>query len=852
LIKNKINQNISHTKKNNNINEDKFDLFEDGTSEHEDNTTPISLLRRFLKDNQYLFYVHKKLIHHQYKLCKLEFTIENLNQKVLDFQSIFEWNRDTNLERFMFGLKKQKFMEIYNSDVDKFLIIKSLLIRIKFGYELIEVFNILNNERLIFASQLFIDTHIDFMNFIIENDVYDDSKLNNSDGQYTNDFDTPFKKYYPYDYRFVYCGDLPDLTTCIDLGNIWYDNKPKIKSVILYLIHVFASKTIKHKCSERNFLRILIEKYFVLCPILKDIYKFIICLSLLGNYPHATYRTEFTKRLQIVSLFHTNKNKLSDDIFYKWIVENDLLVVFITKEFHLYLVKSQYTLDIIMEDTKNWKETKMITIKAMNMIRSMISNIQFHNEIIDEHNSKYDLYYTIKESKSCFAIIRNQLGLLNQKVSILLNKLKKGNFLDFILFWINKFYEKNIVNKNSTVPIKNEDNIEKDIIYYIELTAFYVVHKYKDFIPTKFLKYFGVSENGFNKIRDFYFKYEKMEIPDNSIWCLLEDIYNFDKKDFFIIKLYFEHIKKNKSIKLYPFTQKHFENILYSSRIKNIIEPWNDLETTIDRNYFCLICKKWACPVVDPSISKSKVHIHSIGKQKALRDLYTNKLYCGKQVNSITIKTFIENNLYFHEGEISDQSVAKQIRNHKSSINCSTIPLMPINLSASIISIHGKKWALCEICCQPTIYEEAKFSTNGFTCCMHPFNPNISKAMTSNNQTKSDLLLDAKDELIRNRIKHGIIKEKSDIDYCVYCGNLCDDKNEKITLKIIDDIKKTYEIKISSLCNYDYDLIKNKSKIFSNFVIFKSDLFDQLRNSRLKAQTKSRVNKKASQKLQNR
>jgi hypothetical protein len=791
----------------------------DGTYDHPNDTVPVSLLRRYFTAMKSGSKINAVIDHNiwEYILCKIEYTMDAISSGKINFQKFFKWNIESATQDNLYGLSKECAEWIYGSPDKEFTIMKSVLVRVEFGHRLMRFFSVEEDKTMLFASQLFIDTHLDLMVHVVRSGVFtNEGLLDNYKSEV--DIQSSFTKYYPHDSRFAYCGDAPDFTTCADLGNIWFDIRPRIRNLISYIIHIFCSKTLKHKCSKRNFLRILIKKYVDDFPVLNEIYKMIIEISLMGNYPHANFRTNFVKRLEIRQEFHHVRQFDDNQTFHKWMKANEEMIVCITKEFHMYTVVAMYALDIRMEETKNWKSIKMICVKSMDMIRSMISNFKLNSNVFN------GVVPSFTEEDAVFQLtlrIKDRLAVLEQKMSVLLDKLKKCNFLNLMLSYIEKFYQSVIVDKKSTVYIGSESVLSQEVVQGIETVATYVSLKYNNFVPTRYLKCFGISEQSYEEIRDFYYRYEALNTPDNSVKAVLENIYQRSKEDFFIIRTYFQGIKKCRSVEVFPFTMEQYESAMYSLKVKRMVEPWMPLTEEHTRYYFCVVCNKWACPIVDPNCLSSVVNIFSLGKEKVSRDPYTKQLFCGKQITSITIKNTIETDVYFFEGEIDDEGLAKQIRTHKSSVNCTTVPLCWVQFFGKIIRIGGKGWAACSICTQPTVFEGAKFGANGFTCCFHENPPTKKRKFAVAADTKST------DPLIKARNQVGFDYKLEAKIYCVYCGKLAQENSQ-----IIKTVDKNNEYGEAILCGHDYELVKDSINVDN--ILFKENLFAQLNEARTK------------------
>jgi hypothetical protein len=479
----------------------------------------------------------------------------------------------------------------------------------------------------------------------------------------------------------------------------------------------------------------------------------------------------------------------------------------------MYTVVSNYAIDKKMEETKNWSDIKIICVRSMDMIRSTISNYRLYNMFQQQPDK------TLANSVGIFEAlekIKEKLAVLEQRMSVLLDKLKKCNFLNLMLFYIDKYYQVNIVNKKSTVSVGSESVLSKEIIAAIDKVSMYAAVKFKTFVPTKYLKCFGISKEAYEEIRDFYFRYEIMNTPDNSVRGILENIYKRDPADFFILRSYFQGIRKYRNIEIYPCSLDHMNETLYSTKIKRMIEPWVPLQEKHTRYYLCVACGKWACPVVDPSSLPSIVNIFSLGKEKVSRDPFTDCLYCGKQVTSITIKNLLESRAYHYQGNIEDEGIAKAIRTHKDTINCSTVPLIYVRLACCIVSVGGKKFGSCSVCCQPTVFEGAKFGPNGFTCCFHESH-STKKIKGVQNKLVSN------DPLIRARMEVGFNQKSENMIYCAYCSKFC----EFGTFQVVK-LMEVKEARFSEaiLCANHYDLVKDIINVGN--ILFKDTLFEIL------------------------
>ena len=239
-----------------------------------------------------------------------------------------------------------------------------------------------------------------------------------------------FELNYPFDNRVNFYGSLPDLTSTIDLGNIWYDIRPlnndKLKSIIYSIIHLISSKPQNHKCQIRNFTKIIYD-YSQEYPILIILFALILEISLLGNYIYSIEKISFLKRIEIRDFFrdyynidlfkqsslimspNDDMNNKQIEFLLKWMNENEQYVYYSTKEFYIFLCEYQYVIDKMLIETSNWLETKIIIKKSMDFIRNKLNN---------------DVNF--------LHIMEDNIEIIQKFISFFKSKLKKFDFIDIL------------------------------------------------------------------------------------------------------------------------------------------------------------------------------------------------------------------------------------------------------------------------------------------------------------------------------------------------------------------------------------------------------------------------------------
>jgi hypothetical protein len=822
--------------------------------DHPRDTIPVSVLRQFIQKR----FPSKWEKTYKYVLCDFNETLSYAKKRALPYDNITRWmytnlkncDPDESKERHTYGFDHTVIEKIspVPDESDNFDIIRSLIARIHAGHKFMNWCIRENDRKLKFCAQLFIDSHLDLSIYVTKHGVYEDTRLLHPYDNMEYIIMSALDTYYPFEDRFAYFGNLPDMTTCIDMGNLWYDVRPKSKSLISALIHIIACKPLNHKCQWRNFIEILwdyVSKY----PVISDLYRLLIEVSLMGNYPYAEVRPSFIHRMDIRKAFGygssvdefsqaaTNKSSstttassisfsckqlITDNELFLWMTENEHIICQITTEYYMYNVITQHALDSVLEYYDHWKNVKQLIRKGTDIIRREVNNFDIFSKCITDDKQSTPV---LPPAVNCFESTKRELQLIHQKTLVYISKLKKTGFIDIIITELNKYNERNVINKYSTSPQTSEmylqsskANIDKintvsedggssnesstesndQFMHFMNLVCEHVASLRTNRIETKWLKCLGITPNGYEYIRDLYYRYECEDIADNSISKDIDKIFKNSERDFHLIRVYVKTIQKLRSVRSYVLSSDYGVNQLKALRAKRCMMWWEQTPEDIDLFYYCSSCKKWAAPVVDSRDEKKRLNYHALGREKALYDPHTKQLYCGKQTTSISVKKYMDNGTYFATHDISDTRIAKTIRNHKENLSCNGVPLIGVHMLNICQKLDDKKWALCEICGWLTQYEGAKFGSNGFTCGMHDVTPkkkpimynkdtiagrkaknfSLNSNTTDNNSITEPRATEEDNEdfmklLEQSRLDHGLKEIANELDYCVYCGLLC-------------------------------------------------------------------------------
>jgi hypothetical protein len=115
----------------------------------------------------------------------------------------------------------------------------------------------------------------------------------------------PLLTFWPLSINVSTFEELPDITPAISSTNYWYEGSQKREKSFMHTAfsHLFISKLLHTRCSNRNFMDIA-QNYFSIYPALFNYFKICNEVSRLGNYPGVMYRPSFGTRVRTYITFH--------------------------------------------------------------------------------------------------------------------------------------------------------------------------------------------------------------------------------------------------------------------------------------------------------------------------------------------------------------------------------------------------------------------------------------------------------------------------------------------------------------------------------------------------------------------
>jgi len=611
--------------------------------------------------------------------------------------------------------------------------------------------------------QLFIDTHLDLATAMHRRGAYSDSDVT---GIYTNDEEiarSVLETHMPHDMRVEHYGALPDIGACLDHGNIWFhvDLRPRVNNVWEAIVHLFASKTLSHKCQGRNYVRILYQyacSYSALMPLL----RVVLLVSLLGNYPFCGARPRFAMRMHV--LHSMRLHVLTDSQLLLWIYENEQIMFCAMKEFYRALVMHNLALDMMLRDTTNWREVSWNISDAMDMVRCSLPlclSADADRDVAGTSASVRSAAAAAHYTATLQAVNADLRDAHDRHMLPLITKLRCKTASAMLAVELTRFFSRNILKVLLVRPQSSAREIVRivgvargsRILRIVRAIVRARVSRFRGEEPVelRWLRGLGMTEAGLRDLRALCFEYETRDIADNSIERRVRALYTNAPLDFFLAHVYFLAIERHRSRAAFDLPYHTAARQALALRNKLVLAPSEEMPRDADTMYYCPGCEEWLAPVIesdesllapipDPSLTAGTARsdlnrrralrrvrmsekVHAIGQDEALFAPDHTGLRCGKQHIPKKILTDVDDGMYDKlldvELEPERLTEARRVRNFLSTPRCDALVAIPVNMIGRCQRLRGMLWAMCEVCACITQWDSSKYGPLGFTCGFH-------------------------------------------------------------------------------------------------------------------------------------
>lgn len=603
----------------------------------------------------------------------------------------------------------EELIDLPNDNFYEFSILASLIYRIG-SLEILKTKT--EDQSIILAIQLMIDTHIDIVSEINREGIHKDKGLVD-DTKYKGGLGSLYAENYPHDMRFYYPGDFPELRQLNDMTNIWVDSLIKKKDEILSfaLCKLIITKSQICKCQTRN-ISDLFKEYLTKFPEIVVLFRKFILISMLGNYAFSKVKASFTARCHHVFFFGDKKFHFTDFQVREWIKENPRVVLFFVREFYMYLVRRDPVLDEFMNQYDDWIKTKVVTHDAGDRIRFAYSN--FLKKFKTDEQFVFDENF--KES------LKLAIEIGNKEFLNLVQKLPKLTPQRFMSKEFEKMHFSKIMDKKKQTFDSHVDYIGKELFRKI---TFVVDRMYETdnpssllFVKTGWLNALCVNEKAYQNFREIWYEYCCMDMPDNSIKARIKKIYEISPIDFHVIRTFLHYIvEKSRTIE-YLTSINEFEKQRHAYSMKTRLLPWEKIEYQRTHFSYCKNCKLISSRILN---AKSKVNVklmNGITDKSTGYNLDNGKLVCMNKLESACTKK-AKSDLIKKKKKMTEEQYAGLRRKYQGKLKCSNDPVVKLKMFGTITFIDGNPYTLCSKCAGLIEYGPQAYTQHGITCGLH-------------------------------------------------------------------------------------------------------------------------------------
>ncbi len=464
----------------------------------------------------------------------------------------------------------------------------------------------------------------------------------------------------------AYGGFLPDLTSCLELGDLWYGSRTQQVNLLRSVVHLFVTKMQPHKCTNRNFAPIL-KRYGARYPVLIRLFRLIIELGLLGNYPTAKKRPAFDTRVLIHESLRGSIGAplLGNKAFIHWVLTNEKLCYFISREMCAYMIDRDISIRVVLEEETQWERMIGLVREANDYWRARLLPILCGDEAArDEMIRQLQLYHNqalrcnTKLMKGHFEdIILGFMDKLRAATPPQQSDLNRMNYQDAdgnLEYLIRRVVTREVLDRQMVLhcwqidrddyrrshlecPIVDDDDdpwivslrkiaAETEASPWVPLPGPYVIRIH-------WMKMMGITSEGYRLLKRLLFRYESRLLTDKRINELLLAIRRGSERDFNLLYLYLCRIAQYQTImrhfRLEERTAKAQE---YTLRLKMRLMPWQKLSPYYSHPVFCSICHHWSLAEVRLVDPRTWVDIYAMGMSYVAYHPKEQRIFCDKQV----------------------------------------------------------------------------------------------------------------------------------------------------------------------------------------------------------------------------
>lgn len=236
------------------------------------------------------------------------------------------------------------------------------------------------------------------------------------------------------------------------------------------------------------------------------------------------------------------------------------------------------------------------------------------------------------------------------------------------------------------------------------------------------------------------------ETSTSEVKTVLNRIAHKQYYDFTVLKSFFQKLYMRQSIVVYTLP-KHMveEQVRTLHRIYQTL-PGEELHPSAGLYYICINCQDFKADLAEPA-PRRPLSRHAMGVFGVRHDPSSGELYCQKQTSileeaeasqahpaaslaadiaSMQSTDALGDLGYFDvDFKRENKKVVRERRKRDQHLQCTQIPLTPINMVGVLLQFFGQLILLCPKCGAPTTYHRKKITVYQFSCgqCMYSASP---------------------------------------------------------------------------------------------------------------------------------
>jgi hypothetical protein len=224
------------------------------------------------------------------------------------------------------------------------------------------------DDALGYAATLYTDTHLDLISECVRAKRWDDDfLLANSGARLT--------RYYPMPHRVCCVEELPNLSNLLVTADLYIDPDRQKKATTLKqaITHLFVCKMMNQICHIRHLVQTAVA-YIGIYPVVRELFRLVLRVSLLGNIPLAQHRLPLDARVRINLAFGSGPDAVSDGEIIRWMSRShNRILMFLMREHFLYTFETESVLDTLASRSVKWVDFKRIVRIANARTRDCIA-----------------------------------------------------------------------------------------------------------------------------------------------------------------------------------------------------------------------------------------------------------------------------------------------------------------------------------------------------------------------------------------------------------------------------------------------------------------------------------------------